>query len=58
MPWMIITIFFVGSSFLFAIADSTKDYIEAVGTFAVSIFLLMLFTRQDEPWAKKILDRF
>jgi hypothetical protein len=58
MPWAVITIFFIGSSYLFATAESTKDYIEAIGTFMVSFFLLLLFTRQNEPWAKKILDLF
>jgi len=58
MPWAVISLFFIGSSYLLTTAITAKDTFEALATFAIDFGLVLIFWKKDTPWMKSFLNRF
>lgn len=58
LQWAVVSIFFVGSSYLLVTADTSKEIIEAIMTFVIDFFLVFILWNKERPIVKRFLDRF
>jgi hypothetical protein len=56
--WIVAGLFFIGSSYLFVTATTTKETIEALATFGIDFVLVFMLWYKEHPIAKKLLDLF
>lgn len=58
LQWAVVGLFFIGSSYLLVTADTAKETIEAITTFAIDFFLVFILWNKEKPIIKRFLDRF